>query len=135
MSRRLRSAEHSDRDERKVSPSILTALMQTADFTAPRDPRKRGDHYRNLLVDAHRTIEILQRRINDIETERDTIKRQAEYDQSLCVARTVAEEARLAAFRLARGKASILAEGRDGTPTNLSNAIDNIPDPKPKWSK
>ncbi len=46
-----------------------------------------------------------------------------------------AEEARLGAFRLARNKASDLAETSDGGPTNLSEAIYAIPDPKPKWTK
>lgn len=46
-----------------------------------------------------------------------------------------AEEARLKAFRLARNKASEMAETRDGTPTNLSEAIYAIPEPKPKWTK
>lgn len=46
-----------------------------------------------------------------------------------------AEEARRGAFRLARNKASDLAETSDGCPTPLSNAIDNIPEPKPKWIK
>lgn len=46
-----------------------------------------------------------------------------------------AEEARVGAFRLARNKASDLAETSDGCPTPLSNAIDNIPEPKPKWTK
>jgi hypothetical protein len=86
------------------------------------------------LADAHRTIEILQQRIRDVEQERDTAKADKDYTLSLCVTRTVAEEARLAAFRLARGKASILAEWPHGVPTSMSHAIDCIPDPKPKWS-
>lgn len=46
-----------------------------------------------------------------------------------------AEEERLKAFRRARNKASDLAETSDGCPTNLSEAIYAIPDPKPKWTK
>ncbi|QIG68358.1 hypothetical protein EVB74_024 [Rhizobium phage RHph_Y3_56_1] len=106
-----------------------------ADSTAPRDPRARGDHYRSHLADAHRTIEILQLRVKELEQECDKIKQAREYDLSLCVTRTAAEEERIAAFRLARGKASILAEWPPGVPTSMSNAIDNIPDPKPKWTK
>lgn len=131
MSRRIRSAEQSAQRERAAAKTA--ALTLVADSTAPRDPRARGDHYRTHLANAHRTIEILQNRISEIEGEREAIKRQAQYDLSLCVTRTAAEEQRLAAFRLARGKASILAEGTDGVPTPLSYAIDCIPEPKPKW--
>lgn len=46
-----------------------------------------------------------------------------------------AEEARLRAFRLARNKASEMAETIDGSPTNLSEAIYALPEPKPKWTK
>jgi hypothetical protein len=110
-------------------------LTLVADSTAPRDPRMRGDHYRRHLVDAHRTIDILQQRIKELEEEVTKTKRDCAYTISLCVSRTVAEEARLAAFRLARGKASALAEWPDGCPTGLSHAIDSIPDIQPKWSK
>lgn len=44
-----------------------------------------------------------------------------------------AEEARLGAFRLAREKAAMLFEDR-GVPTSSSEAIRDIPDPKPRWS-
>lgn len=44
-----------------------------------------------------------------------------------------AETARLGAFRLAREKAAMLFEDR-GVPTSSSEAIREIPDPKPKWS-
>jgi hypothetical protein len=133
MSHRIRTAEQSTRREREAAK--VAAYTLVADSTAPRDPRMRGDHYRRHLADAHRTIETLQQKINELEAERDKNKRQHEYDLSLCVSRTVAEEARLAAFKLARGKASDLAEGPDGCPTALSHAIDCIPDPKPKWTK
>ncbi|WP_246652920.1 hypothetical protein [Rhizobium laguerreae] len=106
-----------------------------ADSTAPRDPRGRGDHYRKHLVDAHRTIEILQLRITEVEAERDAIKRQEEYDRSLCVTRTAAEEARMAAARWMREKAAILFEDKGGVPTSASEAIRDLPDPRPKWSK
>ncbi|TBC12317.1 hypothetical protein ELH32_13705 [Rhizobium ruizarguesonis] len=132
MSRRIRTAEESARRESALTKEAMRTLL--ADSTAPRDPRGRGDHYRRHLTDAHRIIETLQLRIKEVEAERDKIKRQAEYDRSLCVTRTVAEEARLAAFRLARGKASLLAEWPPGVPTSMSHAIDCIPDPKPKWS-
>jgi hypothetical protein len=45
-----------------------------------------------------------------------------------------AEEARLKAFNLAREKAAMLFEDR-GIPTNESEAIRAIPDPKPRWSR
>ena len=95
----------------------------------------RGEHYRRHLVDAHRVIEGLQLRIKELEAERDKVRQDTAYSLSLCVTRTEAEEARLAAFRLARGKASILAEWPPGVPTNMSHDIDCIPDPKPKWTK
>ncbi|TCA92140.1 hypothetical protein E0H65_22370 [Rhizobium leguminosarum bv. viciae] len=133
MSRRIRTAEESARRETALTKEAMRTLL--ADSTAPRDPRGRGDHYRKHLVDAHRTIEILQLRITELEHERDTAKADKDYALSLCVTRAVAEEARLAAFRLARGKASILAEWPPGVPTSMSHEIDCIPDPKPKWSK
>lgn len=132
MSRRVKTAEESARRETAAAKEAMRTLL--ADSTAPRDPRGRGDHYRSHLVDAHRTIEILQLRIKELEQERDKIKQAREYELSLCVTRTTAEEERLAAFRLARGKAAILAEGPDGIPTGMSHAIDCIPDPKPRWS-
>ncbi|NEJ73802.1 hypothetical protein GR197_25215 [Rhizobium phaseoli] len=133
MSKRVKTAEESARRESALTKEAMRTLL--ADSTAPRDPRMRGDHYRSHLADAHRIIEVLQTKVKDLEAERDKIKRLAEYDLSLCVTRTAAEEERLAAFRLARGKASILAEWPPGVPTSMSNAIDNIPDPKPKWTK
>ncbi|MBY2997797.1 hypothetical protein [Rhizobium leguminosarum] len=133
MSRRIRTAEESARRETAAAKSAMYTLL--ADSTAPRDPRGRGDHFRKHLVDAHRTIEILQLRIKEVEAERDAAKADKDYTLSLCVTRTVAEEARLAAFRLARGKASLLAEWPPGATTSMSHAIDCIPDPKPKWTK
>ncbi|QKK18635.1 hypothetical protein [Rhizobium indicum] len=133
MSRRIRTFEESAR--RETAAAKLATYTQMADSTAPRDPRGRGDHFRKHLADAHRTIEILQLRIKDLEQERDKIKQAREYDLSLCVTRTVAEEARQDAFRLARRKAAILAEWPHGVPTMLSEEIDCIPDPKPKWTR
>ncbi|MDW9600444.1 hypothetical protein GOA86_19055 [Sinorhizobium meliloti] len=46
-----------------------------------------------------------------------------------------AEEARLATARVMRAKAAAIAEGPHGIPSNISEAIDKLPDPKPKWSK
>lgn len=46
-----------------------------------------------------------------------------------------AEDGRLGGFRLAREKAACLAEGPDGEPTNLSEAIRSMKEPKPKWTK
>ncbi|MBY3268423.1 hypothetical protein HFO05_07325 [Rhizobium laguerreae] len=133
MSRRIRTAEESARRESALTKEAMRTLL--ADSTAPRDPRGRGDHYRKHLVDAHRTIEILQLRITEVEAERDAIKRQEEYDRSLCVTRTAAEEARMAAARWMREKAAILFEDKGGVPTSASEAIRDLPDPRPKWSK
>jgi hypothetical protein len=133
MSLRIRTAEQSARRESALAKEAILTIV--ADSTAPRDPRARGDHYRKHLTDAHRTIGILQNRIKELEAELDTIKQDHDYKLSLCVTRTMAEEERLAAFRLARGKASILAEGPGGIPNMLSEKIDSIPDIKPRWSK
>lgn len=133
MSRRIRTAEESARRESALTKEAMRTLL--ADSTAPRDPRGRGDHYRRHLTDAHRIIETLQLRIKDLEQERDAIKRQAEYDRSLCVTRTAAEEARMAAARWMQEKAATLFEDEGGVPTPASEAIRDLPYPKPKWSK
>jgi hypothetical protein len=101
---------------------------------APRDHRRRGEHYRRLLVDAHRTIEILQGKIKELEAACDKAHCEKEYALSLCVTRTVAEEARLASFCLAREKAALLMEFPAGVPNQASEDIRAIPDPKPKWT-
>jgi hypothetical protein len=46
-----------------------------------------------------------------------------------------AEEARLGAFRLAREKAATLVEWPPGCPTNASEEIRAMKEPKPKWTK
>ncbi len=46
-----------------------------------------------------------------------------------------AEEGCLKSFNLAREKAAMLFEGEGGQPTESSEAIRAIPDPKPRWSK
>lgn len=131
MSGRIRTAAQSaQRNTAKLKEEFLTLA---ADSCAPADPRARADHYKKHLADAQRVIDTLQRRIVEIEAERDKIKQQAQYDLSLCVTRGEAERERLAAFRLARGKAALLAEGEGGITTELSNAIEEIPDLKPKW--
>lgn len=132
MSNRIRTAEESARRETAIAKSAMYTLL--ADSTAPRDPRMRGDHFRRHLTDAHRTIEVLQQRIKELEEERDKVKQDAEYSLGLCVTRGAAEEGRLSAFHLAREKAALLAEGKDGALTALSEAIREIPDPRPKWS-
>ena len=133
MSGRIRTAEQSARREAAITKE--TMLTMVADSTAPRDPKSKAEHYRRHLTDAHRVIETLQQRMKEVEQERDKIKEQARYNMSICVTRGEAEKERLAAFRLARGKAAILAETKDGVPTSMSHAIDQIPDPKPMWSK
>lgn len=109
--------------------------VEIADSTAPRDPKRRGDHYRAHLAEAHTVIAAYRQRITELEAELVKVRRDREYDLSISVSRTAAEEARLSAFRLARGKASALAEGADGIPNNTSYAIDCIPDPRPKFTK
>ncbi|MGO7185305.1 hypothetical protein ACCT14_33005 [Rhizobium brockwellii] len=132
MSRRVKTAEESARRETAAAKSAMYTLL--ADSTAPRDPRGRGDHFRKHLVDAHRTIEILQLRIKDLEQERDKIKQAREYDLSLCVTRTAAEEARMAAARWMQERAATLFEDEGGVPTPASEAIRDLPYPRPKWS-
>jgi hypothetical protein len=46
-----------------------------------------------------------------------------------------AEEGCLKSFNLAREKAAMLMEDEGGQPTNQSEAIRAIPDPKPRWSR
>ncbi|WP_421366983.1 hypothetical protein [Agrobacterium tumefaciens] len=46
-----------------------------------------------------------------------------------------AEDGCLKAFNLAREKAAMLMEDEGGQPTNQSEAIRSIPDPKPRWSR
>ncbi|MDI7923387.1 hypothetical protein [Ferirhizobium litorale] len=133
MSRRLRSAEESAR--REIAAARSAAYTLAADSTAPRDHHRRVEHYRRHLVDAHIVIDSLRQRITELEAEVEKVKRDCAYSLSLCVTRTAAEEAYLGAFRLARGKAAILAEGSDGIPNPLSDAIDNLPDPKPRFTK
>lgn len=115
-----------------ISPSQLS--LEIADRMAPRDPRYQGRHYRSFLSDAHIVIERFRMRIAELEAELDKVKRDSAYNLSLCVTRTAAEEARQAAFRLARGKAAALAEDRDGSTNPMSYAIECIPDPKPKFT-
>lgn len=132
MSGRIRTAAQSaQRNTARLKEEFLTL---TADSCAPQDPRARGDHYRRHLADANRVIDTLQLRIAELEVERDKAKQAADYERSLCVTRGEAERERLAAFRLAKGKAALLAEDRGGVPNSLSDAIDQIPDPRPKWS-
>jgi len=133
MSKRIRTAEQSARRETAIAKDAL--LTAVADGTAPRDPRHQGAHYRRHLADAHRNIGTLQNRIAELEQQVAAIKADRDYKLSLCVTRREAEEERLAMFRLARGKASIIAEWPPGCPNDLSNEIDCMPEPKPRWSK
>ncbi|HEX5935975.1 MAG TPA: hypothetical protein VFY63_17580 [Pseudorhizobium sp.] len=133
MSRRIRSAEESARREAQKSKQALYTLA--ADSTAPRDPRMQGAHYRRHLADAHRTIEQLQARIAELEAAVTKVRRESTYQLSLCVSRTVAEDARNAAFNLAKYQAASIVEGPDGEPNAWSNAIDQLKPPKPKFTK
>jgi hypothetical protein len=133
MSRRIKSAEESARKDREASRRALLTLV--ADSTAPRDPRSQGPHYRQHLLDAHIVIEKLQERIAGLEADLAKTKRDAAYNLSLCVSRTVAEEAMRKAAIAMRYRASDLAEGRQGEPTNTSHAIECLPLPRPKFVK
>jgi len=132
MGNRIKTAEQSARREAALAREAL--LTAVADSTAPRDPRHQGAHYRKHLTDAQRVIETLQHRISELEAERDKIKRQHEYDMSLCVTRREAEEGRQGAFRLAIGKVVDIIEGPEHVPCELSEEIYKLPNPKPKWS-
>ena len=132
MTKRIRSAEQSARREAAIAKEAVLTIA--ADSTAPRNPLARADHHRKHLADAHRIIGTLQLRIAELEAEIAKAHREREYDLSLCVSRTVAEEARIGAFYLAREKAALLFEDRDGIPTMASEAIRAIPDPKPRFT-
>jgi hypothetical protein len=129
---RIKQFEKSARLEREAAKVALLTIV--ADSTAPRDPRSQGPHYRRHLTDAHRVIEQLQQKIAELEAELSKTKRDAAYALSLSVSRTVAEDARQRAAAAMRYRASDLAEGRDGEPTNTSHAIENIPLPRPKFT-
>jgi hypothetical protein len=130
---RLKNAEQSARLDRQKAKATLSTMV--ADSTKPRDPRKQGAHYRQHLIDAHIVIERLQGRISDLEAELAKTKRDAAYALSLCVSRRTAEEARIKAAAAMRYRAADMAEGPHGEPTNTSHAIDNIPLPRPKFTK
>jgi len=117
----------------RTGPGQLS--LEIADQMAPRNPKYQGRHYRACLAEAHTVIEAFHLRIIELEDSMERLKRDCEYRLSLCVTRTAAEEARLKAFRLARNKASEMAETIDGSPTSLSEAIYALPEPKPKWTK
>jgi hypothetical protein len=109
--------------------------VEVADQMAPRDPKYQGRHYRACLVDAHTVIEAFRQRITELEAELEKVKSDCEYKLSLCVTRTAAEEARLAAFRLAQEKAALLMEGPGGILNEASEAIRAMPDPRPKFTR
>lgn len=133
MSRRIRSAEESARREREAARTAVLTLV--ADSTAPRDPRHQGQHYRRHLANAQRTIETLQLRIGELEAELEKTKRDCDYTLSLCVTRTAAEQERRRAAAGMRERAASLMEWPPGCPTEASEDIRGLPDPKPKWSK
>lgn len=127
---RIKTAEESAR--REAEKMKTAALTIVADSTRPRDPRMHGEHYRQHLLNANRTIDTLQHRIAELETKLRKEREDHVYRLSLTVGRTAAEEARMAAFNFAINSARALAEDKDGTPTPLSNAISEI---KPSKSK
>ncbi|WFS02790.1 hypothetical protein [Rhizobium tumorigenes] len=131
MTRRIKKAE---REAGYHQASVKAALLTiVTDSTAPRDPYAKMAHYKAALTDAHRVIEILQIRNGELEQKLEKSKRDAEYWLGLCVPRSTAEKARLDGFRLARGKAAIIAEP-GGYPNNLSEEIFNMPEPKARWT-
>lgn len=128
---RIKTAEESAR--REAEKAKLSTLTIVADSTRPRDPRMQAEHYRQHLLNANRTIDTLQHRIAELETKLRKEREAHQYHLSLTVGRTAAEEARMAAFNFARNTARMIAEGPDGVPTSLSNAIDEIKPPKAKF--
>lgn len=127
---RIKTAEESAR--REAEKMKTAALTIVADSTRPRDPHRQAEHYRQHLLNANRTIDTLQHRITELEVTLRKEREAHQYHLSLTVGRTAAEEARMAAFNFAINSAAALAEGPDGTPTPLSNAISEI---KPSKSK
>lgn len=107
--------------------------LEIADQMAPRDPKYQGRHYRACLAEAHTIIEAYRLRITELEDSMERLKRDCDYKLSLCVPRTVAEEARQLAAAGMRYRAAEIAEDKEGVPTALSHAIDCIPNPKPKF--
>lgn len=130
---RIKNFDRSARREAARAQEALRTIV--ADSTAPRDPRARGEHYRRHLADANRVIDTLQVRIAELEAELQKTKSDAEYDLSLCVTRTAAEEARQGAYRLAIARAVDIIEGPEHVPCDLSEEIHKLPNPKPKWTK
>lgn len=121
---RIKNAEESAR--REAQKAKAAALTIVADSTRPRDPQRQAAHYREHLLNANRTIDTLQHRITELETKLRKEREDHVYRLSLTVGRTAAEEARIAAFNFAINSAVAVAEGPDGTPTPLSNAISEI---------
>lgn len=130
MSRRVKSAEESARRDRQKSESIKTLV---ADKTAPRNPNHQGPHYRSHLIDAHLVIDKLQARISELEATLARVRASAAYERTLCVTRGEAERARLGAGIAMRERAACLFEWH-GAPTAQSEAIRELPDPRPKFT-
>lgn len=106
---------------------------QLADSMAPSDLRARVAHYRRLLADANDKIASLGLQISEMEEKAAKTKADTEYLLSLCVPRSRHEREKLAAFNLAKNKATSLAEP-DDVPSNLSEAIYGLKPPQ-KWSR
>ncbi|OHV84170.1 hypothetical protein LCM4573_00220 [Rhizobium sp. LCM 4573] len=133
MSRRIRSAEESARREREAAKTATLTLA--ADSTAPRDPRHQGQHYRRHLANAHIVIGQLQERIRRMEEELAAARADREHILSRTVTITAAEEERRRAAAGMRERAASLMEWPPGCPTEASEDIRKLPDPKPKWSR
>ena len=133
LSSRIKSAEESARREREISRRAV--LTQVADDTRPRHPHLQADHYRRHLADAHIVIERLQEKIAALEADLAKSKANAAYILSRSVPKAVAEAARLKAAAAMRYRAADIAEGRDGIPTPISDAIDHLPLPRPRFTK
>lgn len=122
--------QSSDAEAAKARADLSTQL---ADSMAPSDLRARVAHYRRLLADANDKVAALGLQISEMEAKAAKTKEETDYLLSLCVTRTTAERQRLAAFNLARNKATAIAEP-DDVPSNLSEAIYAIKPPQ-KWSR
>lgn len=103
------------------------------DQLAPQGHRLREIYYRRQLADRIPAIEQLQVRVADLEKQLADAKANTRRLVELSVTRGEAERQRQLAANGMRERAATLAEGHDGTPTPLSEAIRAIPDPKPRF--
>jgi hypothetical protein len=117
--------------KRRTGPGQLS--VEVADQMAPKNPKYQGRYYRDCLAEAHTVIDAYRLRITELEDSMERLKRHCEYQLSLCVTRTAAEEERQRAAAGMRYRAAEIVEGKDGIPSSMSYAIDCLPNPKPKF--